>query len=144
MALGGKGIADARNQEIAAANQIVLIPSEYLPQRDSDIHEASAWWYVAKYPSDPRSHLYKAIYLARKSDLAGAEGELRTALDQKRALEESLPSSVRLALQGTLAIILLDEHRAGEAREIASAACHDTSSDVYAKLNARGLCTNPG
>ena len=144
VALGGKGIADARNQEIAAANQIVLIPSEYLPQRDSDIHEASAWWYVAKYPSDPRSHLYKAIYLARKSDLAGAEGELRTALDQKRALEESLPSSVRLALQGTLAIILLDEHRAGEAREIASAACHDTSSDVDAKLNARGLCTNPG
>jgi rhomboid protease GluP len=120
-----------------------LIPEEYLPKRDSDIHEASVWWYVAKYPDDPRSHYYKALFLLRKPDLTEAERELRIALDQKQMLDGRLAPAFKLTLQGSLALVLLDEHQADAARQAAAAACLDRSAAVFPKLQARGLCTSP-
>ena len=136
-ATGGAQVAMAR---FPGPPKLVLIPPEYLPKKASDIHEASAWWYVDKYPTDPRSHYYKALFLTRKPDLAGAERELRIALDQKPGLQNLEPSLTSI-LQGTLALVLFDEGRVDEARQMAVAACQDTSSSISPKLAAKDLCT---
>jgi len=125
---------------VPAADPTRLIPDEYLPKKESDIHEASAWWFVAKYPGDPRSHYYKALFLLRKPDLAEAERELRAGLDQKMLLDKLGPA-FKLTLEGSLALVLLSENRTDAAREVAAAACLDRSSTIFPKLQARGLCT---
>ena len=117
-----------------------LIPSEYLPKKTSDIHEALAWWYVAKYPADPRSHFYRALFLLRTPDLPEAERELGIALQQQSALDKELQPSFGLDLHWTLALVLLDEDRLDEARQVAADACLDPSSTRSADLQAKGLC----
>jgi rhomboid protease GluP len=119
-----------------------LIPSQYLPKKTSDIHEALAWWYVAKYPADPRSHFYKALFLLRKPDLPEAERELQIAQEQQSALGKDLQPSFRLDLQWTLALVLLEEDRRDEAMQVAAEACLDRASTRSADLQAKGLCAN--
>lgn len=120
-----------------------IIPSEQLPKKDSDIHEDSAEWYVTKYPADPRSHYYRAIFLLRKPDLAAAERELRLALDQHAVMDQLLSPSFKHSVQGLLALVLSDEHRTDEARQSAASACSDSSVPFSAKLKASGLCPTP-
>jgi rhomboid protease GluP len=117
-----------------------LIPSEYLPKNPSDLHEASAWWYVAKYPADPRSHFYKALFLLKQPDLKEAERELRIALNQQPAFDKLLPRTFKPDVQGTLALVLLEEDQPDEARQAAEPPCHDPSSKIIPDLQAKGLC----
>ncbi len=117
-----------------------LIPSDYLPKKPSDLHEAAVWWYLSKYPADPRSHFYKALFLLREPKLAEAERELRIALTQQPAFDKLLPSSFKPDVQGTLALVLLAEGRPDDARQAAASPCHDPSSKIVSDLQAKDLC----
>ncbi|MGJ4949199.1 rhomboid family intramembrane serine protease [Bradyrhizobium sp. HKCCYLS20291] len=119
-----------------------LIPENYLPKTDSDIHESAVWWYVSKYPGDPRSHYYKALFLLGQHDLPQAERELQTALDKKEMLDTRLPPAFRVTVQASLALVLLDEQKTQAAREAAATACLDRSLAIYRKLERRGLCVS--
>jgi rhomboid protease GluP len=125
-----------------AASQ--LIPSAQLPKSDLAINEFTVKPFLEKYPNDPRSHFYEAIVLMGKHDLPGAERELRTALAAEYVMKEILAPPFNLYVQNTLALVLSDQHRTDEARQAAAAGCLDQSSQLFGKLQAAGLCTNPG
>jgi rhomboid protease GluP len=136
---GGVEVA-TKYREFQAA--FFLIPPESLPKKDADIHEASVRWYLGKFPNDPRSHFYSATFLAGKHDLPGAEQELRTALSQEFVLNKLLNPAFKDAVQGYLALVLLEENRADEARPLAATACRNQPSAISAQLQANGLCDN--
>ncbi|HTO66302.1 MAG TPA: rhomboid family intramembrane serine protease [Bradyrhizobium sp.] len=136
--LTGGAEAATKFREFQAA--FFLIPPESLPKKDSDIHETSVRWYLGKFPNDPRSHFYSATFRAGKHDFPGAEQELRTALAQEFVLDNLLNPAFKDALRGYLALVLLGENRAGEARPLAAAACLNPSSAFSTQLRARGLC----
>jgi rhomboid protease GluP len=119
---------------------MLLMPPQALPKSDSDIHESAATWYVSKYPDDPRSHFYKAIFLMKKPDFPAAEQELRIALAQKEVMDRFLPPSFKLTVLGVLALALSGEQRLDEARETAMSVCQDESSSMSARLRTAGLC----
>jgi rhomboid protease GluP len=64
---------------------------------------------VTRYPKDPRSHLARAISMARANDRSNAESELRTAI----SLASSNPAMqpVKNAAQALLAVIIASEGR---------------------------------
>lgn len=119
-----------------------LIPPEQVPKKDSDINESSARRLLETYPKDPRSHFYSAIVLIQNRDPQGAERELRATLADRFVMEEVLVPSFNFYVQGLLALVLSDEQRPDEARQVAAPVCQGRSSPIFEKLQAAGLCTN--
>lgn len=133
----------APQQAIEPAAPQQLIPPDYLPKTALDIHEQLAFWYVSKYPADPRAHFYKALFLLRKPDLTAAEQELRIAMERQSALGGDLRTNFVLDVSWTMALVLFEQQRLDEARAIAAQACLDPSSARTADLHEKGLCTDP-
>ena len=99
-----------------------LIPDNMLPKTDADV-AAHADALLKAYPSDPRSHFYRALALMDKNT-PGAERELREALAEKDALENEFKPEFKIELIAYLAQTLITEGRAVEARMEAKPYCH--------------------
>jgi rhomboid protease GluP len=102
------------------------MPNAQLPKSRAEANE-KAGELVAKYPRDPRAHLYQAHALIDKRDLPGAERELRAALAERDILKSKLKPEFEANLRGMLALVLYDQNRADEAKAAAQPTCSITS-----------------
>ena len=98
---------------------------------------------VARYPRDPRLHFLHAVALIRAKDNARAEQALRAGLAEetlwRRAITGGdLPERMHTAL----ALVLLDDGRKDEAKDIARPACAPgTATQLRALLDQQKLCS---
>lgn len=102
-----------------------LIPEDELPQGQSEI-VAKAPALLAKFPKDPRSHLFKAIALGAddKNSPAQVEAELRLALANPELLKTHFDVDLEIVIRNLLAVSLLEQHRTAEAKEAVRPVCH--------------------
>jgi rhomboid protease GluP len=149
IALAGAAVAVTAIVEVVRGyDQAVLehrlIPDDQLP-RTHDAIRGRAHDLVARFPGDPRAHMMEAErLLADSRDLAGAERELRAALEEKDALARFRPA-LTLRAQGLLALVLYDQQRHDEARAQAAPACAATGepTEITRQLRALDLCKAP-
>lgn len=100
----------------------ILIPNEQLPLTDEEIM-AKAGDLVARYPRDPRAHLYQAISLFEHKDLVGAERELRAGMAEREILANRFNDEMDARIRGMLALILNNQGNHDEAKLIAKPVC---------------------
>ncbi|MFP2932763.1 hypothetical protein ACLESO_47980, partial [Pyxidicoccus sp. 3LG] len=118
-----------------------LIPAEALPKtHDEGMKQATEL--VARYPRDPRSHLFQALVLMEAEDPPGAERELRTALSESRILEHFFEgTALPLILHTELAHVLVAQGRQEEARALVGPFCMaGEDGKVPPDLAELGLC----
>jgi rhomboid protease GluP len=101
---------------------VALIPPAEMPKTAAD-QQAQGASLVARYPKDPRSHLFLGQSLAASHDNAGAERELRTALAGAQAHPTMFGPQLEPISRGILAALLLDEGKRDEAKTIAQPLC---------------------
>lgn len=135
----GMGFASQSRQDFAL--ELELIPAEALPET----HEAGmaqAKDLVARYPRDPRAHLFQALVLMDANDLPGAEQELRTALSEPRILERFFKgSALSLMLHEELGRVLVAQGRKDEARALVKSFCvAGEDGQLPSGLVELGLC----
>jgi rhomboid protease GluP len=106
----------------------VLIPEDQTPKTVADWQSRAAEL-VARFPQDPRAHAYRGFSLAQAKDYVGAERELRAALDGAENLRSFFQPKFANAIRATLAIVLSEENRWSEGKEVAQPACFAPSSE---------------
>jgi rhomboid protease GluP len=111
-----------------------LIPGSMLPKSNAEA-SAKAAELLAKYPRDPRSHLYQAGALIDRKDLAGAERELRAGLAEEEILRTKFKPEFEGRIRGLLALVLSDGNRHEEAKIAAQPACGITAAS-FASMRA--------
>ena len=84
--------------------------------------DAKAFDLYARYPKDPRAHLFRAVYQMRSERLDAAEHELRTAMQLAERGGFEVQPVGKLA-KVYLALVLGHEGRRSEARELAREGC---------------------
>jgi len=87
---------------------------------------------LARYPKDPRSHLMRAIYYVDTNQFSQAESALRTTMTL--ASSDAAGAPVRIQAQAILAIVLVEQGRRGEAKILASEACHTRDMDATRRM----------
>jgi rhomboid protease GluP len=93
------------------------------------------------YPHDPRSHYLLGVEKMKAGDFPGAEADLRAALAEKRNLEMFFADGrVEGAARATLALVLVSQDRAAEAKAIAQPACSSKEPYVHDQLLDLKLC----
>jgi rhomboid protease GluP len=100
----------------------LLIPPNQLPKTEPDVASRGKDL-AARYPRDPRAHMYAGVGYLNSHDYADAEREFRLALqgaDEFRMLLGQQPANIARSL---LALTLLGEGRNTEARQMALPAC---------------------
>ncbi len=118
--LGGVRVAQLYPQYAIGGS---LIPNDELP-KDDFVPEAETEQLLAKYPKDPRSHLFKAIALLEQKKNAEAEAELRVALQNPILLKTQFDVGLEVTVRRLLAISLLTQKRPAEAKEAVRPVCH--------------------
>jgi rhomboid protease GluP len=123
---------------------VAVIPAGELPKTTAESRERAATL-VARYPDDPRSHLYLAEALTAASDQAGAERELRLSLVKAEAHSAVFGTQQALLSRGVLARFLAQQGRQDEAKVVARETCGASSkSDALKKfveiLTTQHLC----
>ena len=123
---------------------IVIIPQAELPGSTAD-RQARAATLAARYPQDPRAHLYLSEALAAAKDDVGAERELRLALTQAQTYEAIFGAHFKDVMAAVLALFLADHARRDEAMVLARPMCTLTPGDKSAEnlqklLTDRHLC----
>ena len=120
----------------------LLIPEADVPI--SDVGQSyQAPKLVARYPRDPRAHLFQGVAFISTGDLAGAERELRADLAETYILKTALKPAVDMQLRANLALVLLRRQRADEARSLARPVCQSGDTDmreIRARLAQLHLC----
>jgi rhomboid protease GluP len=108
--------------------QAPWIPSGRIPQTfaEMDLHGADL---AARYPHDPRAHLYYGISLARAHDYAMAEREFETSLQETEQGGVSFGRQFDNTLWGMLAVVAADQGQWARAREVAQTACEARGGD---------------
>jgi rhomboid protease GluP len=127
-----------------AARDTGLIPQNEMP-RDSDSGIAASADLAARYPRDPRSHLFRAMHFLQIHDVSDAGDQLRTALDELPAAEGEISEKVEPAVRVMLALTLVAQGRRPEAVAIAQPACataaaDPTFADALQNLQKAGIC----
>lgn len=141
VALGWSAVANARQYHVFALGKELMPDGETTGSVDQLVIRAPEL--VKKFPHDPRAHLYAAIADVRVNDLKAAEAEVRTALSEQDVLRYMLQPSFKTHLEAYLALILTDEKRPDEARDMARAGCADQSTTLRPNLVKAGLCPDP-
>lgn len=121
-----------------------LIPADVLPA-SIDEGAARSSEFVTHYPRDPRAHMLHALHFLHQHDLADAEEQIRTAMAQGPNYPGGFPAELRQQLNLTLAIILIPQGRAQEAKAIAGQDCdyaahNGMMSEAYDLLKAYKVC----
>ena len=109
-----------------------LIPQAELPRKDDEAKQRAADL-VARYPEDPRSHLFFGVNLFEAQDFAGAQRELKTGLTQTEEMPGTFAPSLMRELRGRLAMALLADGKYREAKEVAAALCRPAPGDAQAQ-----------
>jgi rhomboid protease GluP len=104
------------------------IPSGLVPQSfaEMDLHGAHL---VARYPHDPRAHLYYGISLARAHDYGTAEQEFETSLQETEQGGVSFGRRFDNTLWGMVAVVAADQGQWARARDVAQTACEARGCD---------------
>jgi len=76
---------------------------------------------VDRYPKDPRAHLLRAVYFAEHAQFHDAEDQLRITLSMTASGATFRP--IRDQTQAILALVLAQQGRHSEAKELAADAC---------------------
>jgi len=98
---------------------------------------------VGRYPVDPRALLIRAAFLAKTEQFAQAEVLLRRAMTMGWPARPEMEEKVRKRAQAVLSVVLLDERRGDEARELAEPICADRAQiDSWPMLMRAKLCPN--
>jgi rhomboid protease GluP len=117
-----------------------LMPDELQPKSNADARAKSSDL-VARYPNDPRAHMYRALQLIDGRDMAGAERELRIGLSKDEILKTQFQPVLTARLQVLLAVVVSDQGRKAEAAQIAAPLCTtDAAGDMRALLVQNQLC----
>jgi rhomboid protease GluP len=97
---------------------------------------------VAKYPHDPRAHLFMAFRDEDQHDEVGAERELRAALGEPDILRVHFPNRrLESTIRAALARLLLSTDRAGEARDVVRPVCNAGEAGAPPEVvKSLGLC----
>jgi rhomboid protease GluP len=119
---------------------VALIPQNELPKATAEYQERAAAL-VARYPGDPRSHLFLSDVLSDAHDNVGAERELRLALTTAQARSAFFGKNMELLSRGALASFLAEQGRLEEARTVAHQACLSSSDDSALRKLATELTT---
>jgi len=120
--------------------ELILIPNDQLPKSYADAQSQSSDL-VARFPHDPRSHLFHATTLLEKRDLVGAEQELRAGLAEDGVLKSKFSPELEFRLRTMLALLLLDRREPDEARAVALRVCSElTSGPMRDALDKVRLC----
>jgi rhomboid protease GluP len=115
-----------------------LIPAAQTPE-DAAAWKASSAFFVASYPRDPRSHMYRAIALMDKADPLGAEREWRAALSEEKILHLFFKPELKDHIRAFLALTLNENGKEAEARDVARPVCA-AEGEMRAGLVKDGLC----
>ncbi len=109
-------------------SRIALIPPNQVPKTQAE-WQARASDLVELYPQDPRAHTYRGVNLAQAKDYAGAERELRLALTQAENLHSFFQPKFENGIRAALALVLSEENRWSEGKDIVLPACQAQSAD---------------
>jgi rhomboid protease GluP len=93
---------------------------------------------VARYPKDPRAHLFRAIFFLDKANLNAAETEARTAMSL--AASDVAGGPIRSGAQGLTAVALWAQGRTSEAKAMAVEPCRAKANEVRRILQKQKLC----
>jgi rhomboid protease GluP len=96
-----------------------LMPADQSPQTNTE-RKAKSKELIARYPHDPRSHIYRALALADEKDLPAAEAELRSALNELNLMQSLFEPSLRDMVNSYLATVIALQGRVEEARQLAA------------------------
>ena len=104
------------------------IPSGLVPQTfaEMDLHGADL---AARYPNDPRAHLYYGISLARAKDYGTAEREFETSLQETEQGGLGFGRKFENTLWGMLAVVAAEQGQWARARDVAQTACEARGGD---------------
>jgi membrane associated rhomboid family serine protease len=94
-----------------------LVPSTFA---EMDLHGADL---AARYPHDPRAHLFYGISLTRAHDYGTAEQEFETSLQETEQGGDTFGRRFDNTLWGMLAVVAADQGQWARAREVAQTAC---------------------
>jgi rhomboid protease GluP len=132
----------ARAREGAYA--ALLIPASEVPHEDRDVL-ARADALVSRYPHDPRAHLFAAMRRVHDDDFGAAERHLRAALDERDVLHAQFADRrLEVAIRGTLADVLIEQNRRGEAVTAVLPVCTaGEDGGTPESLRGKGLCPSP-
>lgn len=116
------------------------IPPEQMP-KDVEAMKADSMALVDKYPRDPRSHMFRGLYLLEQAHVADAEPYFRDAarLGADSPVMSREFSDWNLAL---LAVTLRFQRREDEARNISAPLCANAQTDLRTRqtLEITKLC----
>jgi rhomboid protease GluP len=107
---------------------VQLIPAAEIPQNGA-VDQARAATLVKQYPGDPRSHLYLGLALNAAKDNAAAERELRASLAAVQAHSVLFEPRLELIIRGALALVLAEQSRGNEAKEVSRPVCSASAGD---------------
>jgi rhomboid protease GluP len=107
----------------AAKGVDLMIPQNQLPKTTSGV-ESQAAGLLARYPRDPRSHMYQAIAFEKSHAYPAAERELRTSLQLANDLSPIVSVQFSNSARAMLAGVLLQEGQKTQARDAAYSVCH--------------------
>jgi rhomboid protease GluP len=133
---------------IAAGNfpkyDVAMIPQAEIPKTAAD-RQARAAMLAARYPEDPRSHLYLGEALGLAKDNAGAERELRLALTKAQLLTVIYGPQLEFGARTILAMFLAEQGKKDEAKDLARPTCAASAGDkaldnLRKLLDGRHLC----
>jgi rhomboid protease GluP len=135
--------AQPGNAAVAAAAASGLIPEDQLP-RALDLGSDGARALLARYPHDPRAHLFRGVsFLKDDRDLADAEEQFRQALATKNLLSAQLSPDFEKTVTLLLALTIAYENRPGEARALGNPLCDYAEMglrSLYADLRDKQIC----
>ena len=104
------------------------IPRDRIPQSfaEMDLHGVEL---AARYPHDPRAHLYYGISLTRAHDYATAEREFETSLQETNQGGLGFGRQFHNTLWGMLAVVAADQGQWARARDVAQTPCQARGAD---------------
>ena len=130
------GFAAAHYSFYMADAQNYIRASE-LPANGSEITRRSLDL-VTRYPKDPRSHLFRAIYFMDKGSFASAETAARAAISLSASDVAGGP--VRSGASALMALALYAQGRDKEAKALAAESCRAQLGDMRRILKKTKLC----
>jgi len=133
------GIANAQRYHIYLLANHLIPEAELKASMDELVGRAPSL--IRTYPHDPRSHMYAAIADLRANNFHNAEKELRAALAEEDMLQLLKPS-FKTHLEATLALVLSNERRSDDARNMARSGCADATAALHVNLLKAGLCVD--
>jgi rhomboid protease GluP len=115
------GLAAQNREDVVL--ELALIPKNELPATTGEGAQ-KAKELIARYPRDPRAHLFAATVAIEAYDLPAAERELRAAVAEKQILERFFAGTeLSLFLHEELGRVLVEQGKRDEARAVVEPFC---------------------